>query len=143
MKNESKIINEDLLFKNRNETIKKVIIGGISVIAGSALLSSMIYGREEDRPVYTTTAIIMENGNPTLVDLESYEPKERTFTSVDSWILHTVDGEEIIVNSEDITIITSENSHELALSHLEEMTKEDEKNISNKKNAFKTLKLGL
>lgn len=137
MKKESKIINEDFLVENRKETIKKVIIGGISVIAGSALLSSMLYVREEDRPVYTTTAIIMENGNPTIVDLESYEPKDRTFTSVDSWILHTVDGEDIIVDSDNITIITSQNSHELALSHLEEMTKEDGKNISNKKMLLK------
>ena len=143
MKKESKIMNNDLFFENSKETIKKVLIGGISVIAGTAILSSMIYVREEDRPVYTTTAIIMENGNPTIVDLESYEPKDRTFTSVDSWILHTVDGEEIIVDSEDITIITSQNSHELALSRLEEMTNEDGKNISNKKNTFKTLKLGL
>ena len=74
-------------------------------------------------PTITSSAIIMENGNAMIVDLQSYQKytEERgsgrnysTFAEDRTWILYTSTGDKILVDFDSVKFIEGEDSHEKA-----------------------------
>lgn len=75
-----------------------------------------------EQPVITSSAIIMENGNAMIVDLQSYQKysEERgakrysTFAEDRTWILYTSNGDKLLVDFDSVKFIEGEDSHEKA-----------------------------
>lgn len=76
-------------------------------------------------PTITSTAIIMENGNAMIVDLQSYQKYIDERDSMDlvslatvaddrTWILYTSTGDKILVDFDSVKFIEGEDSHEKA-----------------------------
>ena len=73
-------------------------------------------------PTITSSAIVMENGNAMIVDLQSYQKytEERgaanyaTFAEDRTWILYTSTGDKILVDFDSVKFIEGEDSHEKA-----------------------------
>ena len=59
---------------------------------------------------YVGTAVVLANGNATIVDLESYTKNGDN----SEMILTTIDGEQITVDTNSVVVLSGENSHDLA-----------------------------
>lgn len=74
------------------------------------------------QPITSSTAIIMENGNAMIVDLQSYDKYAReldannitTYVQDRIWILYTSTGDEILVDYDSVMFIEGDDSHEKA-----------------------------
>ena len=74
------------------------------------------------QPITSSTAIIMENGNAMIVDLQSYDKYTRdmgaTHYSIYAedriWILYTSTGDKLLVDFDSVKFIEGEDSHEKA-----------------------------
>lgn len=73
-------------------------------------------------PVITSSAIIMENGNAMIVDLQSYKKYINDMGSGQgdciandrTWVLYTTTGDKILVDFDSVKFIEGEDSHEKA-----------------------------
>lgn len=136
--------NENLLRTDYSKVdIRDAAVIVASTAAIGATFCGILFYPSDEKPVYTSTAIIMEDGNATIVDLESYEASEQSLSRIESWVLHTSNGDNINVDSSSVRILTSENSHEWAEELAEEMVSEGGRITYYGKNTSKTLKLGL
>ena len=109
---------------NRAKNAGKVILCGIAI--SSMLLFSGCGNSvdKEQQPIITSTAIIMENGNAMIVELQSYRKTPDGSTVTDQGLLSltrlaltTIDGDIIVVDSDvnrSLKIIEGENSREKA-----------------------------
>ena len=137
------------IVQNEVPTSDKLILGGIAAVTFAIMTSQMLFPVNGEKPVYTTTAIIMEENEnsrtATIVNLESYERinDDNFMSSDDNFTLHTTEGKEIIIPANSVRIITSEDSiveaEEIAL----EYAGEEGQIIYYGKNASKALKLSL
>ena len=74
------------------------------------------------QPITSSTAIIMENGNAMIVDLQSYDKYTRdmgainysTYAEDRTWILYTSTGDKLLVDFDSVKFIEGEDSHEKA-----------------------------
>lgn len=74
------------------------------------------------QPTTSSTAIIMENGNALIVDLQSYEKYTDDEGSIhydiiskdQTWVLHTSTGDKLLVDLDSVKFVDGENSHEKA-----------------------------
>lgn len=75
------------------------------------------------QPTTSSTAIIMENGNAMIVDLESYDKYISTMDGAytyatlaqdRTWILYTSNGDKLLVDFDSVKFIEGEDSHEKA-----------------------------
>lgn len=74
------------------------------------------------QPITSSTAIIMENGNAMIVDLQSYDKYIRdmgasqysTYVEDRTWILYTSTGDKLLVDYDSVKFIEGEDSHEKA-----------------------------
>ena len=148
MKNDIKKFKIDII-QNEVPTSDKLILGGISAVTFAIMASQMLFPVNGEKPVYTTTAVIMEeeedNRTATIVDLESYEfiSDGDFMRDDDDFRLHTMDGKEITIPVSSVRIITSEQSMEDAEEVAAEYAGEDGQIIYYGKNASKVLKLTL
>lgn len=148
MKNDIKNFKIDIT-QNEVPTSDKLILGGIAAVTFAIMTSQMLFTVNGEKPVYTTTAVIMEeeedNRTATIVDLESYELiSDGTFTrDDDDFRLHTMDGKEITIPVSSVRIITSEQSMTDAEEVAAEYAGEEGQIIYYGKNASKVLKLTL
>lgn len=148
MKNDIKKSKIDIT-QNEVPTSDKLILGGISVVTFAIMTSQMLFPVNGEKPVYTTTAVIMQeeedNRTATIVDLESYELiSSGDFTrDDDDFRLHTMDGKEITIPVSSVRIITSEQSMTDAEEVAAEYAGEEGQIIYYGKNASKVLKLTL
>ena len=148
MKNDIKKFKIDIT-QNEVPTSDKLILGGISAVTFAIMASQMLFPVNGEKPVYTTTAVIMEeeedNRTATIVDLESYEfiSDGDFMRDDDDFRLHTMDGKEITIPVGSVRIITSEQSMEDAEEVAAEYAGEDGQIIYYGKNASKVLKLTL
>lgn len=110
--------------KKKTEMAKKtgkVVLAGITL---SAVLLLSGCGSEEQVDVQniSSTAIIMENGNALLVDLESYmkysedigATRYRTLAEDRTWVLYTSLGDKLLVDNESVKFIEGEDAHQRA-----------------------------
>ena len=73
-------------------------------------------------PTITSSAIIMENGNAIIIDLESYKKWTDdggseywdTIGNDRTWVLYTTSGDKMLVDFDSVKFIEGENSHEKA-----------------------------
>ena len=148
MKNDIKKLKIDIT-QNEVPISDKLILGGISAVTFAIMTSQMLFPVNGEKPVYTTTAVIMEeqedNRTATIVDLESYELiSSGDFTrDDDDFRLHTMDGKEITIPVSSVRIITSEQSMTDAEEVAAEYAGEEGQIIYYGKNASKVLKLTL
>lgn len=148
MKNDIKKFKIDIT-QNEVPTSDKLILGGISVVTFAIMTSQMLFPVNGEKPVYTTTAVIMEeeedNRTATIVDLESYEliSDGNFMRDDDDFRLHTMDGKEITIPVSSVRIITSEQSMTDAEEVAAEYAGEEGQIIYYGKNASKVLKLTL
>ena len=148
MKNDIKKLKIDIT-QNEVPTSDKLILGGISVVTFAIMTSQMLFPVNGEKPVYTTTAVIMEeeedNRTATIVDLESYEliSDGNFMRDDDDFRLHTMDGKEITIPVSSVRIITSEQSMTDAEEVAAEYAGEEGQIIYYGKNASKVLKLTL
>lgn len=74
------------------------------------------------QPITSSTAIIMENGNAMIVDLQSYvkytndrgSSSYSTFAEDRTWVLYTSTGDKLLVDFDSVKFIEGEDSHEKA-----------------------------
>lgn len=74
------------------------------------------------QPITSSTAIIMENENALIVDLQSYDKYIRdmganhysTYAEDRTWILYTSNGDKLLVDFDSVKFIEGEDSHEKA-----------------------------
>lgn len=74
------------------------------------------------QPITPSTAIIMENENALIVDLQSYDKYIRdmganhysTYVEDRTWILYTSNGDKLLVDFDSVKFIEGEDSHEKA-----------------------------
>ena len=74
------------------------------------------------QPITSSTAIIMENGNAMIVDLQSYDKyigdmgasRHSTYAEDRTWILYTSTGDKLLVDYDSVKFIEGEDSHEKA-----------------------------
>jgi len=106
----------------------KVIICGIalsSVLLLSGCGNSNVVANEQpsiEQPVITSSAIIMENGNAMVVDLQSYKKytvdqgssRWSSYEEDRTWVLYTSTGDKLVVDYDSVKFIDGENSHEKA-----------------------------
>lgn len=107
--------------------IGKVMIGGI--VLSAVLLSgcgtediTINEQTEVTQPITPSTAIVMENGNAMIVDLQSYDKYTRdmgsvhysTFAEDRIWVLYTSNGDRMLMDYDSVKFIDGENSHEKA-----------------------------
>lgn len=110
--------------KKKTEMAKKtgkVVLAGITL---SAVLLLSGCGSEEQVDVQniSSTAIIMENGNALLVDLESYmkysedigATRYRTLAEDRTWVLYTSLGDKLLVDYDSVKFIEGEDAHQRA-----------------------------
>ena len=148
MKNDIKKLKIDIT-QNEVPISDKLILGGISAVTFAIMTSQMLFPVNGEKPVYTTTAVIMQeeedNRTATIVDLESYELiSSGDFTrDDDDFRLHTMDGKEITIPVSSVRIITSEQSMTDAEEVAAEYAGEEGQIIYYGKNASKVLKLTL
>ncbi len=121
--------------KSKTEKVKnagKVMLCGITLSAVLLLSGCSNSNTNTDvqsnaveptvEPTITSSAIIMENGNAMIVDLQSYQKyiEERgamhyeTFAEDRTWILYTSTGDKILVDFDSVKFIEGEDSHEKA-----------------------------
>ena len=118
-------------FKSKTEKAKKtgkVMLCGIML---SAVLLLSGCGNEVTntnqqtdvvQPITSSTAIIMENGNAMIVDLQSYDKYTHdmgsdsysTYAEDRIWILYTSTGDKLLVDFDSVKFIEGEDSHEKA-----------------------------
>jgi len=108
---------------NRAQNAGKVILCGI-VISSLLLFSGCGNLVNKEQPIITSTAIIMENGNAMIVELQSYRKTPTGSTVTDEGLLKltrlaltTIDGDILIVDSDvnrSLKIIEGKNSREKA-----------------------------
>lgn len=137
------------IVQNEVPTSDKLILGGIAVVTFSIMAAQFLFPVNGEKPIYTTTAIIMEENEDsrtaTIVNLESYEliSGGDLTRDDDDFRLHTMDGKEITIPVSSVRIITSEDSivdaEEIAL----EYAGEEGQIIYYGKDASKSLKLTL
>ena len=106
----------------------KVMLAGVSLSAVMLLSgcgnSNAVTNEQPnvEQPVITSSAIIMENGNAMIVDLQSYqkysEERGATLYSIiaedRTWILYTSNGDKLLVDFDSVKFIEGEDSHEKA-----------------------------
>ena len=148
MKNDIKKFKIDIT-QNEVPTSDKLILGGISAVTFAIMASQMLFPVNGEKPVYTTTAVIMEEEEDTrtatIVDLESYEliSDGDFMRDDDDFRLRTMDGKEITIPVDSVRIITSEQSMEDAEEVAAEYAGVEGQIIYYGKNASKVLKLTL
>lgn len=113
--------------KNAKKT-GKVMLSGI-LLSAVLLLSGCGNERTNTnqqpnivQPTTSSTAIIMENGNAMVVDLQSYDKYANTknSNSIDNyvqdriWVLYTTTGDKLLVDFDSVKFIEGEDSHEKA-----------------------------
>jgi len=109
-----KVIDSSAI-KSKTEKARKtgkVMVYGI-LLSGVLLLSGCRKNKEE-QPIITSTAIIMENGNAMIVDLQSYEHSSVDYRDEKMWFLYTSTGDRLLVDFTSVQFIDGENSHEKA-----------------------------
>ena len=108
----------------------KVMLAGVllsAVLLLSGCTSQVTNTNQQEnivQPVTSSTAIIMENGNALIVDLQSCEkyieklekraPTSTTISNDPIWVLHTFSGDELLVGFNSVKFVEGENSHEKA-----------------------------
>ena len=117
--------------KSKTEKVKsvgKVMLCGITLSAVLLLSGCASSKTNTDvqsnvvEPTITSSAIIMENGNAMIVDLQSYQRYTEEHGSIQydkyaedrTWILYTSTGDKILVDFDSVKIIKGEDSHEKA-----------------------------
>jgi len=113
--------------KSKIEKVKNAGIVKFCGITLSAVLllsgcSNPITGVKSNavEPTITSTAIIMENGNAMIVDLQSYQKYTEeqdgwsNIATDRTWILYTSTGDKILVDFDSVKFIEGEDSHEKA-----------------------------
>lgn len=108
---------------NRSKNAGKVTLCGI-LVSSVLLLSgcSHTHANASKNKDISSTAIIMENGNAIIVDLQSYEKYVKDIGSIKydeyamdkNFVLYTSSGDKLIVDFASVKIIEGENSHEKA-----------------------------
>ena len=137
------------LVQNEVPTSDKLILGGISAVTFCIMAGQMLFPVNGEKPVYTTTAVIMEEEEDTrtatIVDIESYEfiSDGSILRDEDDFRLHTIDGKEITISMNSVAIFTSENSMENAEEFAVDFAGEEGQIIYYGKTASKALKLTL
>ena len=148
MKNDLKKFKINIV-QNEVPTSDKLVLGGISAVTFCIMAAQMLFPVNGEKPVYTTTAVIMEEEEDTrtatIVDIESYEfiSDGSILRDEDDFRLHTMDGKEITISMDSVAIFTSENSMENAEEFAVDFAGEEGQIIYYGKNASKTLKLTL
>ena len=98
----------------------KVMLCGITLSAVLLLSGCSKFNANNniDKNIHsnTSSAIIMENGNAMIIDLQSYDLLSSTgIGSADRiWLLYTISGDKIVVDFESVKFIEGEDSHEKA-----------------------------
>ena len=117
--------------KSKTEKVKnagKVMLCGITLSAVLLLSGCSNSNTNTDvqsnaiEPTITSSAIIMENGNAMIVDLQSYQKyieehgtgQSSSLAMDRTWILHTSTGDKILVDFDSVKLIEGEDSHEKA-----------------------------
>ena len=117
--------------KSKTEKVKsagKVMLCGITLSAVLLLSGCASLKTNTDvqsnvvEPTITSSAIIMENGNAMIVDLQSYKKyvhdqgarRWDTMAADRTWVLYTATGDKILVDFDSVKFIEGENSHEKA-----------------------------
>lgn len=113
---------------SRAKKVGKVMLAGVALSAVMLLSgcsnSNAITNEQSgvEQPVITSSAIIMENGNAMIVDVQSYQKYvgEQGSTLYDTlaedrtWILYTSNGDKLLVDFDSVKFIEGEDSHEKA-----------------------------
>lgn len=97
----------------------------ISVLLLSGCRDSNVVANDQtntEQPTITSSAIVMENGNAMIVDLQSYKKysvdlgSDRISSYVEdrTWVLYTSTGDKLLVDYDSVNFIEGENSHEKA-----------------------------
>ncbi len=130
--------------KSKTEKVKsagKVVLCGITISAVLLLsgcddsYTKNDFKRESTvvESNITSSAIIMENGNALIVDLESYKKWSKdgganywdTITNDRIWVLYTTSGDKLFVDFDSVKFIEGENSHEKAETIAESLISEN------------------
>lgn len=114
--------------KKKTEMVKKtgkVVLAGITLSAVLLLSGCESENKQEEQvdvQNISSTAIIMENGNALLVDLESYmkysedigATRYRTLAEDRTWVLYTSLGDKLLVDYDSVKFIEGEDAHQKA-----------------------------
>lgn len=112
---------------DRAKQIGKVMICGI-MISSTLLLSGcgITNATEMTKPEITQTAIVMENGNALIIDIQKLDYGAHGTTAY--WCeLTTNTGEKLIMSVDNVEIIKDENSREIAEKMAESLISENGK----------------
>ena len=113
--------------KSKTEKAKKigkvmlcgVTLSAVLLLSGCKTLNT---NAEQITPQTQSTAIIMENGNALITDLQSYvkytkdlgSSHYQVYASDKTWVLYTTTGDKLLVDYDSVKIIEGEDSHEKA-----------------------------
>ena len=119
--------------KSKTEKVKnagKVMLCGVTLsavllLSGCGSSNTITNGNMQSNavePIITSSAIIMENGNAMIVDLQSYKKyvhdqgtgRWDTMAADRTWVLYTATGDIILVDFDSVKFIEGEDAHEKA-----------------------------
>ena len=111
--------------KNTRRAIGGIALSSLLFLSGCGNSNTDVIADTQSgdiEPTVTASAVIMENGNAMIVDLDSYQgySEERGPVSTKTeggdktWILFTTTGDKLFVDYDSIEIIEGEHAHEKA-----------------------------
>lgn len=117
----------------KSKTSRAAKVGKV-MLAGVALSSAMLLSgcgnsnavtneqSSVEQPVITSSAIIMENGNAMIVDLQSYQKysidqgstRWASYEEDRTWVLYASTGDKLLIDYDSVKFVDGEDSHKKA-----------------------------